>query len=175
MREIPRNAGCSRIVFTIFLAGLIILLAGGGAFAQVSWPIYASSGGNGSISPAGTVYFPDGAGASFTFIPDPGFMVYQVFVDGNLVAANTPGFTLGAIHGQHSVVVTFMPVSDVPYYGGGVVVTGPDLYLFGGGYDRGRDVRDYSHRGAESRAEAHPAPHGGEGGGHEGGGHEGKR
>ena len=41
-------------------------------------------------------------------------------------------------------------------YGGEVVVPGPDLYIFGGGYDRGRDVHDYSHRGHESRAAARP-------------------
>jgi len=41
-------------------------------------------------------------------------------------------------------------------YGGEVVVPGPDLYLFGGGYDRGPDVHDYSHRGVVSRAAAHP-------------------
>jgi hypothetical protein len=46
-------------------------------------------------------------------------------------------------------------------YGGTVVVPGPDLVLFGGGYDRGRDVHDYSHRGAESRAVAHPGGGGG--------------
>ena len=40
-------------------------------------------------------------------------------------------------------------------YGGSVVVPGPDLYFFGGSYERGRDVRDYSHRGFESRAAAH--------------------
>jgi hypothetical protein len=42
----------------------------------------------------------------------------------------------------------------------------PDLYLFGGGYygggyERGRDVHAYSHRGAASRASAHSV-----GGGH---------
>lgn len=47
-------------------------------------------------------------------------------------------------------------------YGGGVAVPGPDLYLFGGNYDRGRDVHGYSQRGVASRAAAHP------GGGHEG-------
>jgi hypothetical protein len=45
--------------------------------------------------------------------------------------------------------------------GGEVVVPGPDLYLFGGGYDRGRDVHLYSSRGAVSRGVAHPR------GGHE--------
>jgi hypothetical protein len=46
--------------------------------------------------------------------------------------------------------------------GGGVVaVPGPDVVVFGGGYDRGRDVHAYSQRGAVSRAVAHPAGHGG--------------
>jgi hypothetical protein len=44
-----------------------------------------------------------------------------------------------------------------------VYVGGPDVYLFGGGYDRGRDVHAYSQRGYESRG----------GGGHDGGGHDG--
>jgi len=49
-------------------------------------------------------------------------------------------------------------------YGGGVVaVPGPDVVVFGGGYDRGRDVHAYSRRGAVSRAVAHPAG-GGRGG-----------
>ncbi|MGA2685194.1 MAG: hypothetical protein ABSF51_09085 [Verrucomicrobiota bacterium] len=57
-------------------------------------------------------------------------------------------------------------------YAGGVVVAEPDLFLFGGGYDRGGDVHGYSHRGAASRAVAHPSGggHGGGGGGHTGGG-----
>jgi hypothetical protein len=43
-------------------------------------------------------------------------------------------------------------------YGGTVIVPGPpDLFLFGGGYERGHDVHEYSHRGFESRAVAHPA------------------
>jgi hypothetical protein len=42
-------------------------------------------------------------------------------------------------------------------YGGAVVVPAPDLYFYGGSYERGREVRDYSHRGFESRAVAHPA------------------
>ena len=48
-------------------------------------------------------------------------------------------------------------------YGGGVVVADPDVYVFGGGYDRGHDVRAYSQRGSASRAVAHPAA-GGHGG-----------
>jgi hypothetical protein len=46
-------------------------------------------------------------------------------------------------------------------YGGGVVVAEPDLFLFGGGYDRGHDVHAYSNRGSASRAAAHPSGGGG--------------
>jgi ribosomal protein L2 len=31
------------------------------------------------------------------------------------------------------------------------------VYLFGGSYDRGRDVHNYSQRGVVSRAAAHPS------------------
>ncbi len=51
---------------------------------------------------------------------------------------------------------------------------GPDLYLFGGDYDRGRDVQQYSHRGSASRASVHTGGGGHSGGGH-GGGHAGGR
>ena len=47
------------------------------------------------------------------------------------------------------------------YDGGVVVAPAPDVVLFGGSYDRGRDVHSYSQRGAESRGVAH----GGGGGG----------
>ena len=56
-------------------------------------------------------------------------------------------------------------VDNGDFYGGD---PGPDVYLFGGGYDRGGDVHGYSHRGAESRSVAHSG--GGHGGGHGGGG-----
>jgi hypothetical protein len=42
-----------------------------------------------------------------------------------------------------------------PGYDGGVVVGGPDVFLGGGFYDRGRDVHAFSHRGAVSRGVAH--------------------
>ena len=40
-------------------------------------------------------------------------------------------------------------------YGGAIVVPAPDVYFYGG-YERGREVHSYSHRGFESRAVAHP-------------------
>ena len=158
MKKIPMNAGHSQFVFALFAAGLLVLLAGSAALAQPAWPIYASAGDNGAISPAGTVYVPDGGGVSFTFVPAPSYMVYQVIIDGNVIGGGVPGYTFEGVHGQHSILVTFTPMSNIPYngYGGVVVAPGPDLYLFGGGFDRRRVVHDFSRRGAESRAVAHP-------------------
>lgn len=49
-------------------------------------------------------------------------------------------------------------------YGGAVVVApAPDVFLFGGGYDRARDVHGYSQRGAASRAVAAHSGGGGRG------------
>jgi hypothetical protein len=54
-------------------------------------------------------------------------------------------------------------------YYGNVVVPEPDQFLFGGDYDRGPDVHNYSHRGAQSRGAvrsggSHGAAHSGGGG-----------
>jgi len=46
-------------------------------------------------------------------------------------------------------------VAGGDYYGGSVVVPGPDVGFYGGFYDRGRDVHAYHDRGFRSRAIAH--------------------
>ena len=52
------------------------------------------------------------------------------------------------------------------YDGGAVVVADPDVYVFGGGYyGGGHDIHAYSQRGSASRAVAHPAAVGHDGGG----------
>lgn len=65
-----------------------------------------------------------------------------------------------------AMVLLMGSMGCVGYVDGGpgvvAVDTGPDFW-YGGGYDHGRDVHGYSHRGAVSRGVAH-------GGGHVGGG-----
>jgi len=56
-------------------------------------------------------------------------------------------------------------------YGGYDDGPGPDLYLFGGDYGRGRDVHAYSQRGSMSRSMAHAGGGGHFGGARGGGGH----
>jgi hypothetical protein len=59
-------------------------------------------------------------------------------------------------------------------YGGYDDGPGPDLYLFGGDYGRGRDVHSFSHRGSMSRSMAHAGGGGHFGGSRGGGGHGGE-
>jgi hypothetical protein len=58
------------------------------------------------------------------------------------------------------LLTTLMGCVGVGYVDGGyegvAVVPEPGVVLFDGGYERGRDVHAYSHRGAESRGAAHP-------------------
>jgi len=69
------------------------------------------------------------------------------------------GFTVGMAMLCVAIYITF--TGCAAYVGGdgggGVVVTppAPGVVIFGGDYDRRRDVHAYSHRGYESRAAAH--------------------
>ena len=42
-----------------------------------------------------------------------------------------------------------------PGYGPDVAIGGPDVTIFGGGFERGHVVHDYARRGHESRGSAH--------------------
>lgn len=50
------------------------------------------------------------------------------------------GIKIGAVIALLTTLTGCVGYVDGGYGGGAVVVGGPDLYLFGGGYDRGRDV-----------------------------------
>jgi len=75
---------------------------------------------------------------------------------------------IGLVIGLLSALTGCATYGGGGYYSNGYYDDG-DGYLFGGGYDNGRDVHHYSQRGSASRGAAHPA-----GGGHAGaGGHAG--
>jgi carbonic anhydrase/acetyltransferase-like protein (isoleucine patch superfamily) len=76
------------------------------AFAPITEIITASAGTNGSISPAGTVAVDQGANQSFTFAPDPGYMVNAVLVDGVSVG-RANGYTFTNVLTNHTISVTF--------------------------------------------------------------------
>jgi hypothetical protein len=76
------------------------------SFEPVVHSINASSGPNGSIDPAGTVLVNEGSNQTFTFIPQTGYVVRNVRVDGtNIGATNT--YTFNNVQEDHSISVTF--------------------------------------------------------------------
>jgi len=80
---------------------------------------------------------------------------------------NQPKSPLGRIKIGLGIAALAALIGCVGYvdggYGGAVIVPGPDVYLFGGGYERGRDVHAFSQRGFVSREVAHPVGGGGKG------------
>jgi hypothetical protein len=61
------------------------------------------------------------------------------------------GFSIGTAMLCVAILTIFTGcVGFVGPGGGGAVIVGPPV-VFGGDYDRGHDVHDYSHRGYESR------------------------
>jgi len=71
------------------------------------------------------------------------------------------GLVMGLMAGWLIALTGCGAYVDGGYYGEPVVVE-PDVFLFGGVYEHGRDVHAYSHRGAESRGAAHSSgSHGG--------------
>jgi len=74
----------------------------------------------------------------------------------NKVNGSVERMKIGLICGLFVVLMGCLGVSGRGYYyGDSVVVSDPDMYLFGGDYYGGHYAHGYSHRGFESRGAAH--------------------
>jgi hypothetical protein len=71
--------------------------------------ITASAGDGGSIDPSGTVYVNAGSNQTFQFIPDAGYEVLDVIVDGSSVGSNDTSYTFPNVSSNHTIMVTFTP------------------------------------------------------------------
>ena len=93
-----------------------------------SFTIMASAGPGGSISPSGTVTVPLNGNQAFTMLPEPGFHVVDVLVDGSSVGAMS-GFTFTNVTTNRTIAVSFAGDSralTVNVVGGGTVARSPD-------------------------------------------------
>ena len=70
--------------------------------------INASSAPNGSISPAGSVPVVHGDSQTFTIIPDVGYQIGQLIVDGGIVAPTT-SYSFTSVTSGHSISAKFVP------------------------------------------------------------------
>lgn len=76
--------------------------------------VSASAGEGGSISPSGSVRVKAGGSQTFHFLPDEGFALSSVEVNGQPVAVLGLSYTLGAIMANASIAATFEPVGEGP-------------------------------------------------------------
>ena len=70
--------------------------------------VTATSGPNGAISPAGDVTLLSGMSQTFDFLPDSGYRVADVVVDGVSVGARS-SYTFSSISAYHTIGVSFTP------------------------------------------------------------------
>jgi len=75
-------------------------------FVDISRTIVASSGSNGTISPAGNVTITIGSSKTFTMTPNSGYVVENVIVDGVSIGSVT-SYTFSNLTTGHTISVTF--------------------------------------------------------------------
>ena len=77
-------------------------------FEGDTYSITASAGLNGSISPSGTTNANFGSSILFTMIPNTGYKVSEITVNGNVVGStNTYNFTTNVLSSDNTISVTF--------------------------------------------------------------------
>jgi len=78
----------------------------------ISYTVTATSGANGSISPAGAVSKIAGSSQTFTATPQTGYAVDQWFLNGTPVLSTAASYTLDNIQASQTVSVSFKTVSS---------------------------------------------------------------
>ena len=76
-------------------------------YALELFALTASAAGGGSISPSGTFNTSAGISQPFTATPNANYFVNQWVVDGNVVQNGGFSYTIGNVHANHTVQVTF--------------------------------------------------------------------
>lgn len=82
------------------------------ALPPVQYTITATAGANGKVTPEGTITVTQGGSQTFTIIPDSGYVIDTLTIDGSAVAVST-SYTFSGITSNHSISVTFKPEPPV--------------------------------------------------------------
>jgi hypothetical protein len=76
-------------------------------FKSIMFTITATAHQNGNITPSGNVQVPYGANQIFHMIPDPGYVIGTIYVDGVLVTAVGDVYEFPNVQANHTIVVYF--------------------------------------------------------------------
>jgi hypothetical protein len=80
----------------------------GVTFAINTYIITALSGNNGTISPAGSVVVNHSQSQTFSFIPNAGYRVANIILDGEISLGSVNAYTFENVTAPHSIYVSFM-------------------------------------------------------------------
>ncbi|MFI5252838.1 MAG: T9SS type A sorting domain-containing protein [Bacteroidota bacterium] len=110
----PFNAGFSNLNITSLAADENSIYAGTGRNGvwrrllseAVIYTVAANSDSGGTIRPTGNIWMTSGSDQSFTFVPNPGYQIDRVLVDGVAVDSSA-GYTFTNVTTNHTISVTF--------------------------------------------------------------------
>ncbi|MGC8490569.1 MAG: InlB B-repeat-containing protein, partial [Syntrophobacteraceae bacterium] len=71
--------------------------------------ITAGTASNGQITPAGTTAVAGGGAQTYSIVPDSGYQIGTVTVDGQQLANPTSSYTFSSVSGCHTIAATFVP------------------------------------------------------------------
>ena len=116
-------------------------------FAQNTHTIQASAGAKGIITPSGSITVAHGASQSFSMIPNSGYEVQELYIDGNPVGAMT-SYTFTNVTTDHNIHVTFTHVDAVAEHDNNLINIYPnptqgDVMVEGEGLSHVRIVNTY--------------------------------
>ncbi|MDR3556359.1 MAG: hypothetical protein P4L55_16515, partial [Syntrophobacteraceae bacterium] len=77
--------------------------------------ITAQAPSNGQITPAGTTSVSTGGSQTYSIVPNSGYQIGAVVVDGTQVANPASTYTFSNVSGCHTIAATFVPVAPVSY------------------------------------------------------------
>ena len=95
--------------YTFMVTGSRNLVAN---FSQSTYTITATAGANGFITPSGTIIVAGGFNQTFTIIPDYGYEINEVYVDGGLIGAPS-SYTFQNVTSNHTIFATFIRIDGI--------------------------------------------------------------
>jgi len=131
----------------------------GGGWYDSYYPIKATAGTGGSISPSGSVSVREGRDQTFTITPDKSYAVANVKIDGKSIGT-VKSYTFENVRRTHTIEVIFMKANGNPQTGVFVDVATGSYYedavdwAVGNGITQGTDDTHFSPDGICTRAQA---------------------
>ena len=113
IQGVHNYTGTMELEFTIASAGSSGGGGGGGGGGSTVYTITATAGESGEISPSGKVTVVQGGDMTFRMIPQQGYQVADVLVDGESVGAVTR-YTFEDVRRSHTISVTFQQENNTP-------------------------------------------------------------